>query len=115
MAVPQKMMGYKCDGCSKIYYPKRARCPKCKSRSFKEIPLSDEATVLTYTKLYAIPRGVDEVPLTLVIVEFKEGTRALGQLTTRDVDIGMKVRPVWGQLRRIDDKPVFGFRFEPIK
>jgi uncharacterized OB-fold protein len=111
----QKIVGYKCKNCGKVYYPKHSRCFKCKSKDFEEIELGNICTLLTYTKLYAIPRGIDKVPLVLGIVEFENGVRMLGQITTEKVEIGMKLRPIFGELRIIDGKPIFGFKFEPLK
>jgi len=41
--------------------------------------------------------------------------RALGQIMTDEPKIGMKLRPVWGKLRKIGEKEIFGFKFEPAK
>jgi uncharacterized OB-fold protein len=111
----QKIVGYRCKNCGKVYYPKHSRCFKCKSKDFEEIELGNICTLLTYTKLYAIPRGIDKVPLVLGIVEFENGVRMLGQITTEKVEIGMKLRPIFGELRVIEGKPIFGFKFEPLK
>ncbi|HID90854.1 TPA: hypothetical protein EYP44_02720 [Candidatus Bathyarchaeota archaeon] len=111
----RKMTAFKCDGCGKISYPRHARCPSCKGRTFKEIELGDECVLTTYTRLYAVPQGVEQIPLVLGMVEFGSGVRALGQVTAEEVEIGMRLRPVWGPLRRVRGKTVYGFKFEPIK
>ena len=64
--MPEKMVGFKCKKCGKIMYPKHARCTGCRSTDFEEVPLGEECTLVTYTKLYAVPLGVDQVPLALV-------------------------------------------------
>lgn len=82
------------------------------------------ATVLTWTTSTAPPPGVRE-PNTLAIVEFEidgEVVRAIGQVTTDDVEIGDTVRPVYvEQLRdpgpgiRVSESQEWdGYRFEPI-
>ena len=94
-------------------YPKHERCLSCKGREFEEVGLGDECTLITYTKLYALPEGIEMPPLTLGIVDFGKNVRALGQIMTDEPKIGMKLRPVWGKLRKIGEKEIFGFKFEP--
>ncbi|MDH5782512.1 MAG: zinc ribbon domain-containing protein [Candidatus Bathyarchaeota archaeon] len=110
----KRIMGVKCTGCGKVFYPKRACCPDCGGKMFEEICLGDECILLTFTKLYALPEGIERVPLVLGIVEFANAARAVGQITEENVTIGMKLRPIWGLLRNIDGKEVYGFKFKPI-
>lgn len=110
----KRIMGVKCKGCGKIFYPKRVCCPDCGGKMFEEICLGDECILLTFTKLYALPEGIERVPLVLGIVEFANGARAVGQITDENVTIGMKLEPVWSLLRKIDGKEVYGFKFKPI-
>jgi len=110
----EKMMGWKCRRCGKVMYPKHERCLGCKGIVFDEVSLGDECNLITYTKLYSLPRGIEISPLTLGIVEFSNKVRALGQITTDNPERGMKLHPVWGKLRTIDGKEVYGFKFEPI-
>jgi uncharacterized OB-fold protein len=109
----EHMVGLKCRLCGKLQYPRHARCPRCKGTDFEETELGDECTLLTYTKLYATPEGIEMPPLLLGIVEFPNGVRALGQLVADDVEIGMKLRPTWGKLRMLRGKVIYGFKFEP--
>jgi uncharacterized OB-fold protein len=111
----QKFIGFKCKSCGRVMYPKHDRCLSCRGREFDEIELGKEATLITYTKLYAIPEGIEMPPLVLGIVEFPGGCRTLCQLTTDEPKIGMKLNPVWGKLRKIGGKEVYGFKFEPAK
>jgi len=111
----KKMVGVKCEECGRISYPERTFCISCGSNRLKRVELGDECELVTYTELYAIPVGIDQLPLVLGIVRFKNGARATGQITTREVKVGMKLRPVWGALRTIRGEKVYGFKFEPIK
>jgi len=106
------MMGVKCKSCGKIFYPKRARCLNCKGRELEDIELGDKCKLVTYTELWAIPKGVTQFPLILGIVEFENGAKALGQIMVEDPKVGMKLRPVWGTLRKVRGKEVYGFKFE---
>jgi len=108
------MVGFKCKGCSKLHYPRHARCLSCKGTVFEEVELGDECKLLTYTKLYALPEGIEMTPLLLGIVEFPNGVRALGQLKGDDIKVGMRLRPIWGKIRKLGEKDIYGFRFEPF-
>lgn len=81
------------------------------------------ATVVTWTTSTATPPGV-RAPNHLAIVEFDvDGTpvRALGQLTTDDVEIGAEVEPVYCEtlrepgvgIREPDSQDWDGYRFQP--
>ena len=111
----QDIIGVKCKSCNKIFYPKRIRCSKCKGVEFEDLKLGNECRLLTYTKLYAILKGITKLPLVLGIVEFKNGAKVLGQIVTEEAQIGMKLRPVWGILREIRGEKISGFKFEPIQ
>ncbi len=110
----EKMTGFKCKSCGRVMYPRHERCLGCKDTDFEEVELAKKGTLLTYTKLYALPEGIEMPPLVLGIVDFG-GVRAIGQLTTDDVKVGMKFRPVWGKLRKLGGKEIYGFRFEPVQ
>ncbi|WP_256687736.1 OB-fold domain-containing protein [Halococcus qingdaonensis] len=88
------------------------------------VDLSDHtATVVTWTTSTATPPGVRE-PNHLAIVEFEieDGSvRALGQLTTDDIEIGDDVKPVYIEelrdpeagIREPASQQWDGYRFEP--
>ncbi|MEM3421502.1 MAG: OB-fold domain-containing protein [Candidatus Hadarchaeum sp.] len=112
--VEQKFVAYKCRSCGRVMNPKHDRCLTCKGMEFDEIELPKVGKLVTYTKLYALPQGIEALPpLTLGIVDF-DGVRVLGQLTTDEPAIGMSLRPVWGKIRKLNDKDIYGFKFEPV-
>ncbi|MGQ9787761.1 MAG: Zn-ribbon domain-containing OB-fold protein [Candidatus Hadarchaeaceae archaeon] len=112
--VEQKFVGYKCRSCGWVMNPKHDRCLNCKGKDFDEVELPKTGKLVTYTKLYALPRGIELPPLTLGIVDFGV-VKVLGQLTTDEPKIGMLLRPVWGKIRKLNDKDIYGFRFEPVR
>ena len=50
-SLPQryKLIGSKCDGCGKIFFPPRNLCDKCGAKNFSDIRLSGDGEVLTNT------------------------------------------------------------------
>jgi uncharacterized OB-fold protein len=83
------------------------------------------ATVVTWTTSTATPPGV-RAPNHIAIVEFDvdgEPVRAIGGLTTEDVEIGDEVRPVYVEelrepgagIREPESQEWDGYRFEPVE
>lgn len=107
-----------------VTYPSHDRCPTCGDPQTTTIDLSDRTgTIVTWTTSTAPPPGVRQ-PNHIAIVEFDvdgSAVRAIGGLTTGDVTIGDKVRPVYvGELRDPDagirdpnSQDWDGYRFEP--
>ena len=123
-----------------ISYPGHPRGPGG-AEPVETIDLSDyTGEVVTWTTSTATPPGVRE-PNTLAIVEFEvteasaaassertgsdgegETVRAIGQLTTDDVETGDEVRPVpveelrepGAGIREPDSQAWDGYRFEPV-
>ncbi len=115
-----------------VSYPTHPRCPDCGEPQDERVDLSEErAEVVTWTKSTATPPGVRE-PNTLAIVEFDvshlnlEDTfvRALGQVTTEDVETGDVVEPVYVEELRDPDVGLKsgnpesqdwdGYRWDPV-
>lgn len=126
------------------HHPPHPRCPDCGERPTERIDLAErEATVVTWTSAYSTPPGVRS-PNHVAIVEFdlsesedangerNEGenrdgdagrgtVRAIGGLTTDDVAIGDRVRPVYVErlrdpgtgIREPESQEWDGYRFEP--
>jgi len=105
--------GYQCKECGRIFYPQRQLCLGCGGREFKEVSLAEEGVLLTFTKLHALPMDFEMRTLMLGIVEFPHGGRALGQLSTDEVRMGMKMRPRWEVVRERDGEQIYGLKFYP--
>ena len=108
----KQLTALKCVKCGNIAYPRRAVCLNCKGRDFTPVNIVGEGMVLTFTHLYAPPEGIGQTPLTLGMVEFKDGVRVIGQIEGRDVKTGDNVLPVWGLLRKKGESEVYGFKFK---
>ncbi len=109
----QKWVAYRCKACGKLMLPKHDRCLQCKGEEFEEVELPQEGTLITWTKLYFPPEGIEMPPLTLGIAKFGE-VHVLGQVMTDDPKTGMRVKPVWGHLRKLRGRDIEGFKFQPL-
>lgn len=104
--------------------PGHPRCPDCAEPQVETVDLTDRTgTVVTWTTSTATPLGVRE-PNTLAIVEFTvdgRSVRALGQMTTDEVETGDAVTPVYvaelrdpgAGIRAPASQDWDGYRFEP--
>ncbi|QCW03792.1 nucleic acid-binding protein [Natrinema pallidum] len=107
-----------------VTYPGHPRGPDG-AEPVEMIDLSEyTAEVVTWTTSTATPPGVRE-PNHLAIVEFDvegESVRAIGQLTTGDIETGDEVRPVsvdelrepGAGIREPESQAWDGYRFEPL-
>lgn len=104
-----------CKRCGRVFYPSRRLCLGCGGQEFEEIALGEKGILLTFTKLHALPLDFETRTLMLGIVEFPHGVRALGQLSTDQVEMGMKMQPHWEVVREMDGQQVFGLKFYPTQ
>ncbi|MBX0323287.1 OB-fold domain-containing protein [Halomicroarcula sp. F13] len=110
-----------------VSYPTHPRCPECGEPQEETFDFSDErGEVVTWTTSTATPPGVRQ-PNTLAIVEFDvdgDAVRALGQVTTDDVETGDEVEPVYVEELRDPDVGLKrenpesqewgGYRWDPV-
>lgn len=107
----------KCKTCGKLQHPDHVRCLQCKGMTFEPIEASGDCVLLTYTILKAPPTEFRDKPAyALGIVQFSNGVRALGQLTTLEhLHSGMKLKPKRAKLTdNLDGQEVFGIVYDPI-
>lgn len=104
----------KCRACGKLSYPTHFYCPSCKGTKFDPVPLTGEGTLLTYTRVYALPLDYEDLYITLGIVELDMGVRATGRVLMDDPAIGKRVRATVGKVRETGGKDIQGLVFEPL-
>jgi uncharacterized OB-fold protein len=112
------ILGYKCRKCGTVHYPNRTRCKNCghvewvgADITYDPVPLPKDGTLLTFTRLYALPPDFEMVHLTLGIVELTGGQRITGQLRIADPKIGMKVKGEVEPVRKDEYHKYFGMVF----
>ena len=122
------MSGFEAYRCANehLSYPGHPVCPTCGEPQTETVDLSEHTgEVVTWTTSTATPPGVRQ-PNTLAIVEFEvdgASVRALGQVTTDDVETGDAVEPVYVEELRDPDAGIRepasqdwdGYRFDPVE
>jgi uncharacterized OB-fold protein len=105
---------FKCKKCGRLTYPKRAVCLRCGNREFEQINPGEKCTLLTFTDIYQLPWGMNELFVTIGVCEFESGVKAMGRLTTSKVKIGDKMKASWKIIRQIQGEDAWGWVFEPL-
>lgn len=106
------LSAYRCAKCGKSIFPRRYICPYCGNNSFTPVSLDGEVTLLTYTRVYNLPSGIEEPYLDFGIVEFSNGVRVTGRLQVKDFPVtGMKLTTTTGVVRVVDGEEKEGFIF----
>ena len=106
----------KCKNCGFLQHESHLRCLKCKNEGFIPIETSGTCRLLTFTILTASPAEFRESqPYALGIVEFDNGIKALGQLTTLEgLKIGMELKPVYTKIcDNLDGQEIYNYKFSP--
>lgn len=75
-------------------------------KDFDHHPLTSEGKVIRFTRLWAIPEGIEQLPLTIAIVEFDGKVRVTAQVLGEEIRTRDRVRPIWGQIRKIKGREV---------
>ena len=93
-----KLMGTQCIKCNEKYFPPRADCIKCMSDVIKWIEYSGKGTLQSHTKIYAAPKGFNDMaPYTIGVVDLDEGGRLLSwmkNIPDEEIEIGMPVKVI---------------------
>jgi uncharacterized OB-fold protein len=116
-----QVYAYKCPECGTLHYPAPMICKDCHARrdpsgvlfpAWEKVPLGGKCTLLSWTRLYALPEGFEERYLLFAIVEFENGMRASGRLLVEDPKTGMKLVSKVGVVREKTGEDAYGFMFD---
>jgi len=124
--VPKKkaIFAHICPNCGEKYYPAPMVCHKCGTRrdptgsKYAEWPVEEmkgQCTLLTWTRLTALPIGFNDRYLLFGIVEFPNGIRASGLLRVESPETGMTLFARADVVRTNRGTPEVGLVFEKSK
>ena len=111
-----RLEGVKCCGCGSVYFPKRVVCICCNSSEMKNINISTDGKIVSWTVIRAAPSGF-ESPYNVGIIELPQGIMVSGQIVgdAELIEIGKCVRGVFRKIRETDDDMiVYGLKFELV-
>ena len=111
------IVAYRCKNCGKLHFPYHDRCLSCRGREFDQVKPEGEPRLLTYTRIYNLPWGFDQRYLTIGVVEFENGIKAMGQIRADERDelyVGMTLLPSWSPIREQYGEHVYGLVLNPV-
>ena len=111
MIVARSIDAAKCANCGKLSYPTHFYCPSCRGTRFEPVPVEGEGTLLTWTRVYALPLDYEDLFITLGIVEMDMGIRVTGRLDIAEPRTGERVRARVGTVRETGGKEIRGLIF----
>jgi uncharacterized OB-fold protein len=106
-----EIVAYKCKKCGKLHYPFHDRCLACRGREFDKVKPQGKARLLTWSRIYNLPWGFDQRYLTIGVVEFENGVKAMGQIQADESVLlknGQLLDPAWEVVRVKDGENVYG-------
>ena len=115
------LIGTHCRKCQQSYFPPREVCPKCFSEGvegeLEKIKLNSRGKLYSYSIIQVAPKRFLP-PYSLGYIDFPEGVRVLGQLTTVDpakLKLDMEVQAELGRIA-IDEQgnEVLSYKFKPL-
>lgn len=112
------LIGSRCLGCGKYFFPPREVCPFCFNRQLERVTLSRTGKIYSYFISWAPPAGF-EPPYVAGLVDLPEGVRLYSQLTGcqpdgGDLELGMEVELALGTLGTDPDgSQVVVYTFRP--
>ncbi len=112
------LVGSHCKKCGQNYFPPMEICPKCFAEGeMEKIKLSSHGRLYSYSIVQIAPKRFMP-PYALGYVDFSEGVRVLGQLTTTDpaeLKLDMEVQTELGRIA-IDEQgdEVISYKFRPL-
>jgi hypothetical protein len=108
---------YKCKKCGKLHYPFHDRCLACRGRDFEQLKPQGNARLLTFTRIYNLPWGIEGRYLIIGVVEFENGIKAMGQIPVDEKEPlanGMFLHPTWEPVRVQYGENVYGLVLRPL-
>lgn len=100
----KRIMGTKCAQCSRVYVPPRSTCVRCFNKLDEWVELDGRGTVESYTVVYySLPVHPLQPPFAYGIILLDGAdtclTHFLGEFEPEELRIGMRVAPVFKELR----------------
>ena len=112
------LVGGRCKKCGQNYFPSKEICPKCFAEGeMEKIKLSSCGKLYSYSIVQIAPKRFMP-PYAVGYVDFSEGVRVLGQLTTTDparLKLDMEVQAELGRIA-VDEEgnDVISYKFKPV-
>jgi len=115
-----RLLGVRCRGCGKKFFPRRAVCPGCGGTDFEDCKLPERGRVVSWTVVRSPPAGYERfAPYVVGLIELEDGVRLLSQVVDvepGEVEGGMEVEAVFRKVREDGASGIieYGYKFRPV-
>jgi uncharacterized protein len=123
-AEDRRVYAWRCPKCGALYHPAPMVCKGCRNRrdpsevvypDFEKVPLEGPCRLLSWTRIYALPEGIDRPSVAFGVVEFDNGLRALGQLMVDAPRSGARLVARPGLVRELVGRDFYGLQLFPAE
>jgi len=107
------LLGEKCSGCGKRFFPKVAFCDQCDGDTFEVTEIGARGNLYSFSEIHVAPKAF-KTPYVVGYVDFGDDVRVFGQIDhpAAELDVDIAVKPVIGTIRtNADGTAVTGYRF----
>jgi uncharacterized protein len=118
-AVDKNVYAYRCPKCGALYHPAPMVCKTCRNRrdpsevvfpDFEKVAMGGPCTLLSWTRIYALPEGIDRPFVTFGVVQLDNGLRAVGQLMVDNPRSGARLVARTGLVRELVGRDFYGLQ-----
>ena len=97
-----KVLGSRCKGCNKEFFPPRADCYKCLDSDMEWFEVEGTGELVTYSQLEYAPIGFDgDLPYAIALLDYgnyKIFGRISGNVPQEEIKVGMEMKTVSNKL-----------------
>ena len=90
-----RVMGTRCDGCDRHFFPPRADCSQCLDNQMEWFEVTGTGRLISFSRLQFAPVGFEnDVPYCIAVVDFgsfKVFGRIAGDIAFEDLSAGMEM------------------------
>lgn len=107
------LIGGKCTGCGKRFFPDAAFCDRCDGDRFEPVDIGITGRLYSYSEIHVAPRAFN-TPYVVGYVDFGDDVRVFGQIDNpaSALSVDIPVTPVIGTIRiDADGAEITGYRF----
>ena len=97
-----QIMGTRCNGCGKVYFPPRADCCQCFASDMQWFEVSGSGTLTAFSRLSYAPVGFEEdLPYALAVLDYgdyKIFGRIADDISEEELQVGQSMKAVVNRL-----------------
>lgn len=116
-----RLVGVRCRGCGKVFYPPRKICRICRSKDMSEEKLPERGKVISFTVVRTSPKGFENFePYVVGLIRLENGVQILSQIADcypNEVRTGMDVEATFRRFKEDEETGLieYGYKFRPLR